>query len=398
MKGANDVANSWASSVASRSVSYLGAMCLAAVMEFSGAVGAGARVTDTIRTRIITIDEFSDNAPLLMLGMVCAVIASSLCLTMATKLGMPVSTTHSLMGGIIGFGIATHGTGGVRWVEKGTGLAVLNSGVVQVFMSWILAPFLAGFFSAIIFTITKYLVLLRENPALKGLIFFPAYFAITGSLIVMLLVAKGGSLEIPEKQMPGIIVGVGLSLGALVGIFLVPWLYQTVVRDDRELKWYDIPRGPFLLRRGEVPARPEGSAALLDSEEDPRTSLTLGREKASTDTEAAPQEEEEEEEDHKPPPRKSLVGPRPSGPWHSKKVLFWALKWAFLHGVDQDVVNMQNEKDALSGNIEDMHARAVQYDGKAEHLFKYLQILTASTASFAHGANDVSKYFPLLPI
>ena len=107
-------------------------MSLAAVMEFTGAVTAGARVTDTIRTGIVDTTQFADNAPLLMLGMICAVISSSVCLTIATKIGMPVSTTHALIGGLVGFGIAAVGTGGVKWVEEGPGIAAINSGVVQV--------------------------------------------------------------------------------------------------------------------------------------------------------------------------------------------------------------------------------------------------------------------------
>jgi solute carrier family 20 (sodium-dependent phosphate transporter) len=100
--GANDVANSWATSVASRSLTLIQAMMLASVMEFAGAFGVGARVADTIRTGVVDPDLFENNPPMLMLGMTCAVIASSIWLTIATSVGMPVSTTHSIMGGVIG--------------------------------------------------------------------------------------------------------------------------------------------------------------------------------------------------------------------------------------------------------------------------------------------------------
>lgn len=73
-------------------------------------------------------------------------------------------------------------------------------------------------------------------------------------------------------------------------------------------------------------------------------------------------------------------------------MIWWAVKFTVLYGVDKDVVNLQAKgEDALSTNVNDMHARAVQYDKKAEHLFKFLQVLMSATASFAHGANDVSK-------
>lgn len=106
------MANSWATSVASQSVTYIQAMFLASAMEFAGSVGVGARVADTIRTKIIDTALFTDDPALLMLGMVCAVVSSSLYLTFATKMGMPVSTTHSIMGGVIGMGVATVGADG----------------------------------------------------------------------------------------------------------------------------------------------------------------------------------------------------------------------------------------------------------------------------------------------
>lgn len=102
---------------------------VAAVMEFSGAVGVGARVADTIRTKIVDTNQFADSPAVLMLGMVCAVIASSLYLTFATKVGLPASATHSLMGGVIGFGIAAVGVNGVQWVSPDK---TINSGVIRV--------------------------------------------------------------------------------------------------------------------------------------------------------------------------------------------------------------------------------------------------------------------------
>jgi len=113
-----------------------------------------------------------------MLGMVCAVIASSLYLTLATKLGMPVSTTHSIMGGVIGMGIATVGSDGINWWGGN-----INSGVVQVFLAWVFAPVISGGFSSIIFMITKYGVMLRKNPVMHAFFTIPVYFGITSALI-----------------------------------------------------------------------------------------------------------------------------------------------------------------------------------------------------------------------
>jgi solute carrier family 20 (sodium-dependent phosphate transporter) len=88
--GANDVANSFATSVSSRSLTLLQAMCIASVMEFAGAIGVGARVAETIRSKIIDPNLYRDDPAVLMLAMICAIVGSSTYLTAATKLGFPV--------------------------------------------------------------------------------------------------------------------------------------------------------------------------------------------------------------------------------------------------------------------------------------------------------------------
>lgn len=112
--GANDVANSFATSVSSRSLTLKQAMIIASITEFTGALAVGARVADTIRTKVIKVDRFEDEPSILMLAMACALVGSSLYMTLATRLGLPVSTTHSIMGGVIGVGIATLGVDGVN--------------------------------------------------------------------------------------------------------------------------------------------------------------------------------------------------------------------------------------------------------------------------------------------
>lgn len=141
-------------------------------------MGVGGRVAETIRTKIISVKLFDGNPELLMLGMTCAIVASSIYLTIATRLGMPVSTTHSIMGGVLGMGIAAVGADGITW-WGGT----INSGVVQVFLGWILAPLIAGAFASIIFLITKYTVMLREDPVKYAFFSIPIYFGITSALI-----------------------------------------------------------------------------------------------------------------------------------------------------------------------------------------------------------------------
>lgn len=258
--GANDVANSWATSVASRSLTLVQAMIGASIMEFCGALGVGARVADTIRTGVVDPELFSETPGMLMLGMTCAVVASSIWLTIATSIGMPVSTTHSIMGGVIGMGVATIGAKQVTWVAPpdSQGTEWIDTGVVSVFCAWIIAPGLSGGFAAIIFTITKYGVMLRSNPVMKAFVCIPIYFSITAMLLAMLLIWKGGGYEVNLDQggIAGAIIGTGLGFGLLITIFLMPWLWRVVVKDDWQLRWWHIFQGPLLLKRGEVPPPP----------------------------------------------------------------------------------------------------------------------------------------------
>ena len=90
------MANSFATSVASRSLTMKQAMMIATVMEFTGSIAVGARVSETIRTKVISTKLYAEDPSVLMLAMICAVVGSSIYLTIATRLSMPVSTTHSV--------------------------------------------------------------------------------------------------------------------------------------------------------------------------------------------------------------------------------------------------------------------------------------------------------------
>ncbi|KAL4884915.1 phosphate transporter [Aspergillus karnatakaensis] len=400
--GANDVANSWATSVSSRSIKYWQAMVLATVMEFSGGIGVGATVADTIRTKVVDLDRFENDAPLLMLGMMCALVGSSLYLSFATKIGLPVSTTHSIMGGVIGMGIALLGSDGVKWWGGD-----INSGVVQVFLAWVIAPFCSAAFGAIIFMVTKYAVLLRHNPALKALYTIPFYFFVTCTLLAMLIVWKGGSsrIKLNGGEIAGTVVGTGAVMAVLAALFLVPWLYRRVILDDWQIRPWHLLQGPLVLRRGEVPPRPATTKNIrnyysghktmeqLQAERaagrDEETARKTSADAASDETKGGPQVTADDAE----PEREGLniSGPRPEGPNWSPKVIFWMCKHYFFRGVEQDIVSMQSKRNILTGDLEMTHAHAQHYDNRAEYMFSFLQVLTASTASFAHGANDLSN-------
>lgn len=406
--GANDVANSFATSVSSRSLTLRQAMMIATVMEFTGAVTVGARVSDTIRSKIVNVDIFTEQPIVLMLGMLCAIIGSSTWLTVATIMGLPVSTTHCIIGGVIGMGIAAGGIDGVSWSWE-------KKGVAQVVSSWVIAPAIAGAFAAIIFSITKYGVLKRSNPLKWGFVMVPVYFGFTSGILTMLIVWKGApSLNLDKwntAQICGTIFGVSAAVMLLVITFFLPWLHRKLVMDDWTIEWRHLPLGPMLLKRGPVPPPPEGinvqvvqdyyrgHATLADLEAakmHPDTISTMEHLKSnklameggmiSREKETAGSKQQVNTNSLEQLERDD------AGPWYLPKNLPTALKKAFLHGVSKDIVEEQKKgSNMLTRNLEDVIARGAHYDNKAEHLYSFLQVLTAATSSFAHGANDVSN-------
>jgi solute carrier family 20 (sodium-dependent phosphate transporter) len=232
----------------------------------------------------------------------------------------------------------------------------------------------------------------------------------------VLIVWKGGSskIKLTSDETIGVIFGVGGAVTLLVSIIFLPYLYRKVVLDDWQLHWWHIPLGPLLLRRGEVPPKPEGRKGIQDYYSGHMTREELEAKRAgetaanSEDVEKHPKVEEGKKNDNSSeaiaPNSPEIVGQkhkisasleavygRPGGPWYTPAILFWHAKRAFFHGVEKDVISLQSKRNLLSGDGEDMHARAAHYDNKVEYMYSFLQVLTAATASFTHGANDVSK-------
>jgi phosphate/sulfate permease len=233
----------------------------------------------------------------------------------------------------------------------------------------------------------------------------------------VLIVWKGGSsrIDLDGAGIAGTVVGVGAGVALLSAIFLCPWLYRRVIKSDWQLKPWDLIYGPLLLRRGEVPPRPENVKTVRDYYRGHKTLDQLQSER-NGDEENTNGEASSSSSGHPTPELKgkpdvttnshddtdsttttdpdviNICGPRPEGKWYSGAVLFWMIKKAFLNGIEQDIVSAQKGQSKLTGDLEKTHAHAAHYDNEAEYMFSFLQILTACTASFTHGANDVAKY------
>jgi PiT family inorganic phosphate transporter len=178
--GANDVANAMATSVGSKALTIKQAILVAAVFEFLGAVLAGGAVTSTIRQGIVESDLMSGTPELLVYGMLSSLLAAGTWLLIASKNGWPVSTTHSIVGAIVGFAAVGIGIDAVKWSQVGT-----------IVMSWLISPLSAGFIAFLIYESVQRLILRQEDPLEKARRYVPVYIFLAAFTITLVTILKG---------------------------------------------------------------------------------------------------------------------------------------------------------------------------------------------------------------
>ena len=178
--GANDVANAMATSVGSKALTIKQAILVAAVFEFLGAVLAGGEVTSTIRKGIVDAELLAGTPELLVYGMLAALLAAGTWLLIASQKGWPVSTTHSIVGAIVGFAAVGIGFDAVHWEQVGT-----------IVMSWVVSPVTAGFIAYLIYRSVQWLILRREDPLDRAKRFVPVYIFFAAFTITLVTILKG---------------------------------------------------------------------------------------------------------------------------------------------------------------------------------------------------------------
>lgn len=178
--GGNDVSNAMGTSVGAKVLTIKQAILIAMVFEFSGAFLAGGEVTDTIRNGIIETSVFVDQPETLVFGMMAALLAAGTWLLLASYMGWPVSTTHSLVGAIIGFACISVGPEAVSW---GSLLGIIGS--------WFITPLIAGFVSYAIFISAQRLIFDTETPLVNARRFIPIYMFITAMVVSSVTIRQG---------------------------------------------------------------------------------------------------------------------------------------------------------------------------------------------------------------
>ncbi len=218
--GANDVANAMATSIGSGALTIRQALLVAAIFEFAGAVLAGGEVTSTIRRDIVASSYVVGEPELLIYGMLAALLAAGTWLLVASRMGWPVSTTHSIVGAIVGFAVVALGIDSVEWARVGTIVA-----------SWVISPLIAGVIAYFIFNSIQWSILLRPDPLACARRYAPLYIFVTVTLISLVTMFKGLShVGFALSTMECYVVA--LCFGALVAL-IGRWFVLRIPVDEK---------------------------------------------------------------------------------------------------------------------------------------------------------------------
>jgi PiT family inorganic phosphate transporter len=203
--GANDVANAMGTSVGSGAITVMQAIVIAAVFEFAGAFIAGGNVTSTIRKGIIDPSSITNQPEILVFGMLAALLAAAVWLMVATTRGWPVSTTHSIVGAIVGFAMVGIGVDAVQWGKIG-----------QIAASWVVSPMLGGLIAFLLMMSIRKLILNTDNPFESARRWGPAYVFLVGFIISLVTLFKGLKhlkldLTVPMSFLAATVIGAGVA-------------------------------------------------------------------------------------------------------------------------------------------------------------------------------------------
>ncbi|KAK0724997.1 phosphate transporter [Lasiosphaeris hirsuta] len=391
---------------------------------------------DTIKNQIIPNDAFQGNAGVQMMAFTCALAAASSWVMWCTRHSAHVSSTYSLVSAVAGVGVATVGASKVQWGwNDGKGLGAIFAGLGM-------APAISACFGAAIFMLIKLTVHVRKNPVPWAVYTSPFFFLIAGTICTLSIVYKGspnlGLGKKPAWYVAAVTMGTGGGVALLSAIFFVPFVHAKVIKKDHSVKWYMFVMGPLLFKRPAVLPADEAAvpnyAVVQDDEETEPTPVPGGSSVASDEGNSKPSNEVEKKlADHDTEAAKPVLtykelqatgqeklhaklrkGRGPMG-WamrtlhenpmgagqiyelHNIKTLFKRLPAMIvcgaLYGVHYDIHAAQS---GIAGTPEGermarVYAHAKKYPNEVEHTYSFIQILTACTASFAHGANDIGN-------
>ncbi len=203
--GANDVANSLGTSVGTGAIKIRTALCIGAVMEFAGAVLFGSTVTKTISSGVVTISAATLAAPVsYMLGMCAVLVGCTVWMAVATKYGLPVSSTHSVVGALIGLGVVS-------------GWGIHYNAVKNIIASWFLSPVIGGLISTILFKAINTFIVEADRPAQATRRFLPVLAGGASFVLTLFILGKGARFSLAYDRVMAIAIAISLACTGLAG-------------------------------------------------------------------------------------------------------------------------------------------------------------------------------------
>ncbi|ESL05318.1 solute carrier family 20 (sodium-dependent phosphate transporter) [Trypanosoma rangeli SC58] len=355
--GMNDLANAFGTTYGSRVLTLKQIIVLASVCELAGAISLGGEVTSTISGGIADASQFASEPYILMYGMLCALGAAFLWLLLATILTLPVSSTHSIAGGIIGFALVYSGASGVSWSKKKNEFPFV-SGVVPIIASWFISPLLAGIAAATVFSIIRALVLRPANSVQRALYAVPVIVCVAFFLESFFVLFKGAKARLHwsvEKAL-----WVAAVIGACAGIVSIAFI--PLLR--RRVRW--------MTERAEEQAA-EAARSAAEAEQ-----------QAAAGSFVEEQQEDAPAADGTAPGNVAAGGTMDADAKAAKKS-----NEPVTGGIVGPSDNSSNSGRQVTES--ELPFTVQLFDNRAEYVFRYLQVFTAVCASFAHGASDVSN-------
>jgi PiT family inorganic phosphate transporter len=218
--GANDVANAMGTSVGSGAITVMQAIVIAAIFEFAGAFIAGGNVTSTIRKGIVDPSGLVDSPEILVFGMLAALLAAAVWLMIASWRGWPVSTTHSIVGAVVGFAVAGIGVDAVHWGK-----------IAQIAASWVISPALGGFLAYLLMMSIRKTILNTDHPFESAKRWGPIYVFLVGFIISLVTIFKGLKHLNLELSTAESLIG-ALGFGFIVAF--IGWFLMRNIEVDKE--------------------------------------------------------------------------------------------------------------------------------------------------------------------
>jgi len=370
--GSNDVGNAFGTSVGSHTLTLKQAVLIAAVFEFGGAMLLGRVIQETISGGIADLAAFATDPEIFAYGMMVALFVGGVWQIVASRLEMNVSATHSIIGAIVGFTLASAGPSAVQWARTAPRIPGETrpfppvKGVVPIVLSWFFSPILTALASALIFTLCRALVLRRKAAFKLSFLLLPALVMLTVFINTFFVLVKGAGKTLKsttgwsDTKKAWVAAAIAGGCTFVTAVVLVPALWSRIAALER--------RGD--IAAADKVAKAEEAALAEQAAEDGQDTPVPAPARHSQD---------------------SLADASPTfcwcrlREWVRRSKSLNGMATAAMHGVNVDIFLIIDEDPVVSA----IHANAETFDPKAEQVFAYLQVLSAICVIFAHGAAEV---------